>query len=154
MGEAAIWDSGTWDQSKWDIDTVVAGSARGGGGGTGTYNEERIFKARQKQREDALKEKNAPKIVPKIVAKKDTPKAIKPVADVSGEILETLLPVQDTMGKYNKLAADIDVAVIEDQRKKARIAEIERLEEVARIKAIEAEMKRNDDLAIIMMLVA
>ena len=58
------------------------------------------------------------------------------------------------MGKYNKLAADIDVAVIEDQRKKARIAEIERLEEVARIKAIEAEMKRNDDLAIIMMLVA
>ena len=152
MGTAALWDSGKWDDSEWDVDTVALST--GGGGGTGTYNEERKFRERKKLREDAIKAKNAPKIVPKVVAKKDTPKAIKPVAEVSGEIIETLLPVQDTMDKYNKLAAEIDVAVIEDQREKTRIAEIEQLEEIARIEAIEAEMRRNDDLAIIMMMAA
>ena len=150
MGEAAIWDSGTWDQSKWDIDIVVEESARGGGGGTGTYNEERIFKARQKQREDALKAKNAPKL--KVVAKKESPNPVKPPINVSNKIVETLLPEQDAMAQYGKLAAYIDVAVIEDQRERARIAEIERLEEMARIQEIEAEMRRNDDLAIIMMM--
>ena len=66
------------------------------------------------------------------------------------------MPEQDIMSKYDNLAEGIDTAVIEDQREKARIADINRIEEIARIKAIkeiEAELRRKqDDLAIMMML--
>ena len=151
MGAAAIWDSGTWDESKWDIDTVPLST---GGGGRGTYNEERKYRERQKIREDAIAAKNKPKVELKVVAKK-TPLP-KIVADVSGEVLKALMPVQDIMSKYDNLAEGIDTAVIKDEREKARIAGVMRVEEIARIKnikKIEAEMRREqDDLAIMMML--
>tara|TARA_R110000822_G_scaffold16708_3_gene56651 strand:+ start:30 stop:494 length:465 start_codon:yes stop_codon:yes gene_type:complete len=151
MGAAALWDSGTWDESKWDIDTVTLST---GGGGRGTYNEERKYRERQKIREDAIAAKNKPKVELKVVARETPP--TKVVADISGEVLKALMPEQDIMSKYDNLAEGIDTAVIEDQREKARIADINRIEEIARIKAIkeiEAELRRKqDDLAIMMML--